>query len=586
MDFTLINNNMSTLVQKQVLAVIPKITGMTSFVFSTFIVYTILIKRRNKKSTVYHRLLCGMSIADMSSSFWLSLSTWPIPKGANVLWSSGSTGTCTAQGFFTQLGITSPLYNASLSFYYLLVARYGYKEEQLQKIELFFHIIPLLWGFTTSISGIFLNLFHNATLWCWIASDSAITNRADMYRFVFFYGPLWIMVFAVTVNLILVFSYVRKITLSSEYHVQQQRLELSRYESNTNIVAVAESSRRRVVILQQQEQENQEKDSQDDAKQQQGQGHAHNNSDDEVTSTHNSHHGSFYKHSDDHDNDEESEEEVKKPEEEVIIRSTRTSLLPKGKLEQQPSQTSTTSHEDNHNTNTSNNNTTSDPKNNAIITRSSTTNPSSKKSGCEETTIIDESNTSTIPTTNNIVSNTTTTSTPASSVAAGRTTTSTSNNLASTSRGGRPSTRRTSQFFRRMSSTFMMMDPVNFMFGANSGGSSTSGSAIRETTPSAPLPADSSATSFARRRRQVANQCLRYAIAFYITWIPITVRTVFWIWSVSEQGESFWDHPKVLVFDPLVYVCFSHIEIFSKFRLYESSKLLMLRSHSRHTMLF
>ena len=32
------------------------------------------------------------------------------------------------------------------------------------------------------------------------------------------------------------------------------------------------------------------------------------------------------------------------------------------------------------------------------------------------------------------------------------------------------------------------------------------------------------ATKYAQKRRQVANQCFRYAIAFYVTWVPITVR--------------------------------------------------------------
>ena len=104
MDYYVTMSSSMTILQQKVLAIVPKITGLTSFVTSTIIVYTIIIRNpKLRKRSVYHRLLCGMSLADLSSSFWLSLSTWPIPKTSSTLWSSGTNASCTAQGNLTEV---------------------------------------------------------------------------------------------------------------------------------------------------------------------------------------------------------------------------------------------------------------------------------------------------------------------------------------------------------------------------------------------------------------------------------------------------------------------------------------------------
>jgi hypothetical protein len=113
--------------QQKALAVLPKITGFPSVLFSVAVV-AVILRDRKKKSKVYHRLILGMSLADISSSIWLAMSTWPIPNKTVIVWAVGNTTSCTFQGFFTQFGISSPAYNLSLSVYYLLVVRYAWKE--------------------------------------------------------------------------------------------------------------------------------------------------------------------------------------------------------------------------------------------------------------------------------------------------------------------------------------------------------------------------------------------------------------------------------------------------------------------------
>jgi hypothetical protein len=207
-----------TLQQDRILAILPKVSGALSCFFSAVMIY-IILRDKTKRSRTYHRLMLGISCCDMSASFWLALSTWPIPEGGG-LWAVGNDTTCNLQGFFTQFGIASSFYNASLSFYYLLVVRYGWKEHQLKWVErLFFHSIPLLWGLVSAIAGLSIGVYGNASLWCWVSP------LYQKFRWTAFYGPLWVMIGIVTINSLLVLDHVRKIEIMAQRHRFQERIQ-------------------------------------------------------------------------------------------------------------------------------------------------------------------------------------------------------------------------------------------------------------------------------------------------------------------------------------------------------------------------
>ncbi|GAX15407.1 hypothetical protein FisN_8Lh297 [Fistulifera solaris] len=197
--------------QQRALAVIPKVTGNVSAFFSGLIIYTI-VRNQNRRSRTYHRLLFGISCCDVSASLWLALSTWPVPKSSGLLWAIGNDTSCNVQGFFTQFGIASSFYNASLSVYYVLVIRYGWKEHQLRKVEPLLHTFPLLWATVTAIAGLIKGVFGNASLWCWVAAENKV------FRWAAFYGPLWLMIGIVTVNTTLIYVHVRKIERAATLH--------------------------------------------------------------------------------------------------------------------------------------------------------------------------------------------------------------------------------------------------------------------------------------------------------------------------------------------------------------------------------
>ena len=205
--------------QQQALAIVPKITGLLSATLSG-VIASVICRDPKKRGKVYQRLILGMSIADVSSSLWLAMSTWPIPQETGILWAVGTVTSCNFQGFFTQFGISSPLYNMSLSVYYLLAVRFGWREERLKSVEVWFHFVPISWALGTAVAGLPLEIFNSANLWCWIADDR-IGDRnqsTNIYRWVFFYGPLWLTIIVVTICLCVVFAYVRSVTLRSERH--------------------------------------------------------------------------------------------------------------------------------------------------------------------------------------------------------------------------------------------------------------------------------------------------------------------------------------------------------------------------------
>ena len=164
--------------------------------------------RNSKRQHPYHRLLFMMSLYDVLESVWNFTSTWPIPKGTEgVVWASGTTGTCSAQGYFLTLSVAVPIYNAMLSLYYVLVIIYKYPDQRLRVwVEPAMHLIAGGWAFGTATVSAGMGLINNANLWCWIApypqgcldswryGSEGNCERGDnawIYRWGFYFAPLW-----------------------------------------------------------------------------------------------------------------------------------------------------------------------------------------------------------------------------------------------------------------------------------------------------------------------------------------------------------------------------------------------------------
>jgi len=138
-------------------AIICRATGSVSTIASAcLIVHNLQSHHGILVSTItYHRLVFGLSITDILSSFAHALGSTMVPKEMNFFLpgAQGNMPTCTAQGFHYTVGIIATnLYNCSICFYYLEVIRYNKKDEYIRnKLEPWFHvisiIIPLVVGF-------------------------------------------------------------------------------------------------------------------------------------------------------------------------------------------------------------------------------------------------------------------------------------------------------------------------------------------------------------------------------------------------------------------------------------------------------
>ena len=239
-----------------VLAVVPKITGALSLCSSGWIAYNVLSDRHRRTKT-YHQLLALMSLCDMVGSFAYFLSTWPIPQGLNMgwkknshIWASGNDATCTAQAVGIQWGVTTAFLNVALSAHYLLVIRYHATERSLQKYSPYVMVFALLVGLGLTVPGIFLGIYGNTNLWCWIAPDFAAceeeglsrddcTQRAYNYRWAFYYGPIWtciILITAVQAALLLsIFKIEHQSSRWNAIHTSRQR----RYRQSAKVTTQA-----------------------------------------------------------------------------------------------------------------------------------------------------------------------------------------------------------------------------------------------------------------------------------------------------------------------------------------------------------
>ena len=123
-------------------AITRTITGAISFLSSLTLMIVILRSYIGLGSPL-HRLLVGLSISDMMSSFSQACGNFVAPKEFGYyLWNArGNFASCNAQGFLYWFGaVSGAFYNWSLCFFYLAVIRFEKSDEYICKwIEPFLH---------------------------------------------------------------------------------------------------------------------------------------------------------------------------------------------------------------------------------------------------------------------------------------------------------------------------------------------------------------------------------------------------------------------------------------------------------------
>jgi len=194
------------------LGITQRISCFLSMIGSLMIISQISRSPFNRSKT-QQRLILGISICDFNTSAMWFFSNLFMPPGS-ALAAVGNQATCDAHGFIILFNCTSGvLYMCALQLQYLWAVKYGWPERKIRKIEPYLHGFPIVFSLATATTGLALKLYNPAGWNCWIGplpsdcvsshqvkkggTDLTETNcergdNAEIYRWAFFYAPLWV----------------------------------------------------------------------------------------------------------------------------------------------------------------------------------------------------------------------------------------------------------------------------------------------------------------------------------------------------------------------------------------------------------
>lgn len=192
------------------LLIVGCLSSLLSILGSGSVLYMIL---KSKDYQAKHRLIFGLSSADLVSSTAIFLMPFSVPSYLGLTASVGTHASCTATGFFMQSNVLiGCCYNAYLSIYYYLVVRRNWQESDFKRwkevlAHTFAVAVPTLIGLmgviTQSINpNKFVNsacLYGPAPWGCGNDSEYECTRSSlDTARLVAFPTSLLVLVFSIT----------------------------------------------------------------------------------------------------------------------------------------------------------------------------------------------------------------------------------------------------------------------------------------------------------------------------------------------------------------------------------------------------
>lgn len=115
---------------------------------------------------VIGELIIALSIFDIIGSIGYVFTSYPTPIDDYIYGAGGNKASCTAQGFFIQIGTISLYINVSIAFYYLLIIQFSWREHRLRNSTVYYMLFaaPILAGSIFEFAGI--PFYDNAILWC------------------------------------------------------------------------------------------------------------------------------------------------------------------------------------------------------------------------------------------------------------------------------------------------------------------------------------------------------------------------------------------------------------------------------------
>jgi len=225
-DFTWepLHPNLSPWKQETVL-VLTRISASVSTCGSGLIIFIIISRWKKKRAmnSTRDRVLFFMSLLDFLSSISHVLDVTAIPSDSyGIIGAIGNQATCSAQGFFIQMGFGVPLYNCMICFYALLIIRFNMSDNLIAtRIEPFMHLIALGFAFVTASIGAYLQLYNSNGSFCWIEPypmycDDIVNvkclrgENARLFQWMFAGITLILSWLIITITTAYIFFYVRQ----------------------------------------------------------------------------------------------------------------------------------------------------------------------------------------------------------------------------------------------------------------------------------------------------------------------------------------------------------------------------------------
>ncbi|CAJ1947177.1 unnamed protein product [Cylindrotheca closterium] len=233
---------MPTVPQQKAISFLVLPFCLLSFLGSAAIVRYVL---KDKKKSAYRRLMLSISICDMISTSNFAFHPFLGPADSIRAWVYfvGNDATCTVLGALGQFSWSTHLYTASLSYYFVLTVRYGVRDEVFaRKLEPWIHAVVMTWSFSTTISGIVMDAYHESETSpsCWVSAkpgEDCWNDSCGAERLAWIFGgiPNVFCFLSVTINNILLYRYVRRTIVTSQRNARLAEDRMSKEFSQRDL---------------------------------------------------------------------------------------------------------------------------------------------------------------------------------------------------------------------------------------------------------------------------------------------------------------------------------------------------------------
>lgn len=151
--------------KKIALVWLPRIGAILSILGSSLMIFSVVRDEKKRKTVIGELIICLCGF-DIIGSLGYAFTSYPTPKEDYIYSAEGNEASCTAQGFFIQVGTISLYINVSISIYYFLIIQCSWREHRLRKSWVYsmLFIVPIVVGSIFAFAGI--PFYDNTILWC------------------------------------------------------------------------------------------------------------------------------------------------------------------------------------------------------------------------------------------------------------------------------------------------------------------------------------------------------------------------------------------------------------------------------------